>query len=127
MLVNYGGVVQYFVPTIRIDAYLRDSGVKVVDLVKIDVEQFEPQVLRGMGQLLAECKPSLLIEILNQRVAREVNALTCGLGYNIFEIVEGRRLRRKCDTLSKQSGERNYLLAQDIAVKRADIGDLVLP
>lgn len=39
-----------------------------MDLMKIDVEGYEPQVLEGMGKYLALMKPAMLIEILSNEV-----------------------------------------------------------
>jgi FkbM family methyltransferase len=126
MLENYTDVVEYSVLTKRLDDYLCDAGLNFVDLIKIDVEQFEPQVLRGMGNLLANCKPTLLIEILNQRVAREVNDITRNLGYNVFRIIERQGLLRSSEIQATEHEERNYLLAQERAVQTTNIGELVL-
>jgi len=51
-----------------------------VDLIKIDVESHEPQVLKGMGPYLARMKPALLVEIWNDDIGAEVEALVGGLG-----------------------------------------------
>jgi FkbM family methyltransferase len=105
------GVVEYTVATKRLDELLSGAGLGGVDLVKIDVELAEPQVLIGMGACLSNCKPTLLIEILTERVAREVNEITRGLGYNIFQVVERRGLVRASSIQATEFEERNYLLA----------------
>jgi FkbM family methyltransferase len=121
-----GGTVQYPVTTKRLDDLLSGAGLKTIDLAKIDVELCEPQVLVGMGAYLSKCKPTLLIEILNERVAREVNEITRDLGYNILRVVEQRGLVRTRYVEATELKERNYLLAQDKIVKAAKIGDLVV-
>lgn len=121
-----GGTVEYTVPTKRLDGVLSDAGLRSVDLVKIDVELFEPQVLLGMGAFLSNSKPTLLIEILNERVAREVSDITRDLGYNIFRIVEQQGLVRTSHIEATELKARNYLLAQDGIVKAAKICDFVL-
>jgi FkbM family methyltransferase len=120
------GVVEYYVPTKRLDDVLSGGGLRSIDLAKIDVELSEPQVLLGMGAFLSNCKPTLLVEILNERVAREVNDITRDLGYNIFRVVEHRGLVRTSEIQATVLKERNYLLAQDGIVKAANIGDFVV-
>jgi FkbM family methyltransferase len=121
-----GGVVEYAVATKRLDDVLSGAGLGSVDLVKIDVELSEPQVLLGMGAFLSNCKPTLLIEILNERVAREVSDITRDLGYNIFQIVEQLGLVRTGYIRATGFKERNYLLAQDGIVELANIRDFVV-
>jgi hypothetical protein len=94
--------------------------------VKIDVELFEPQVLLGMGGFLSRCKPALLIEILNERVAKDVNEITSALHYNVFRIIEQRGLVRTSHIRAGELKERNYLLAQDEIVEAANISDFVV-
>lgn len=122
------GVVEYTVATKRLEDVLHDADLHTVDLIKIDVELSEPQVLLGMGSFLSNCKPTLLIEILNQRVAREVNDITRNLGYNVYRVVEQGGLVRTSHIQATQlyEKERNYLLAQDAIVKTANISDFVV-
>lgn len=120
------GVIEYEVPTKRLDDVLFCAGLRTVDLVKIDVEQFEPQVLLGMYAFLSQCRPTLLIEILNDRIAREVNEITRDLGYSIFQIVEHRGLVHTGHIRATDFDERNYLFAQKEVVKRANIDDFVI-
>jgi FkbM family methyltransferase len=121
-----GGGIEYTVPTKRLDDVLSGAGLHSVDLVKIDVELFEPQVLLGLGAFLSNCKPALLIEILTEQVAGEVTEITRDLGYNIFQVVEHHGLVRTNYIRATELKERNYLLAQDRIVKAAGICDLVV-
>jgi FkbM family methyltransferase len=121
-----GGVVQYAVATKRLDDLLSGAGLRNIDLVKIDVELVEPQVLIGLGAFLSNCKPTLLIEILNAQVAKQVSEITRDLGYNIFRIVEHHGLVRTDYIQATNLKERNYLLAQDGIVKTANISDFVV-
>lgn len=121
-----GGGVEYTVPTKRLDDMLSGAGLRTIDLAKIDVELFEPQVLLGMGTLLSNCKPTLLIEILNEEVAQDVNEITRDLGYNIFRVVEQRGLVRVSHVEATELKERNYLFVQNGMVETANIRDFVL-
>jgi len=118
--------VEYTVATKRLEDVLSDAGLRSVDLLKIDVELFEPQVLLGLGAFLSNCKPALLIEILTEQVAREVTEIIRDLGYNIFQVVEHHGLVRTNYIRATELKERNYLLAQDRIVKAARICDFVV-
>jgi FkbM family methyltransferase len=126
MLKNSGDVVKYTVTTSRLDDALSSANLRGVDLVKIDVEQAEPQVLRGMGRFLSDCKPTLLVEILNPAIARDVMELTRNLGYNIFRVVEQHGLVRATQIEATEFEERNYLLVQDKSLEAAKLCDFVL-
>lgn len=54
------------VRTIRFDTYCRIKGIRRVDLMKVDVEGGELKVLSGMGSLLKEWLPDLILEVLPQ-------------------------------------------------------------
>lgn len=58
-----------------------------VDLIKIDVEGFELSVLRGMGDLLGERKPALLVECLSLAQFDEVFSFLQPKGY-FFRFVD---------------------------------------
>lgn len=122
---NCSGVFEYSVATKRLDDVLTDAGLESIDLIKIDVELSEPQVLLGMGEFLSRCKPTLLIEILTERVAREVTEITRGLGYNIFRVVEQSGLQPTSQIRATQQ-ERNYLFVQDRIVEVANIVEFVV-
>jgi FkbM family methyltransferase len=121
-----GGAVEYTVATKRIDDLLCGAGLPTIDLAKIDVELAEPQVLLGMGSFLARCKPTLLIEVLNSQVAKQVSDITRDLGYKIFRIVEHRGLVRTSDIQATELKERNYLLARDEIIQAANISAFIV-
>lgn len=52
-----------------------------VDLVKIDVEDHEPEVLRGMASLLERCRPALIIEVADDERLAAVRSLLQPLDY----------------------------------------------
>ncbi len=52
-----------------------------VGLVKIDAEGAEPEILRGMSDVLARCHPDLIIECLSTAALRSVQRITVPMGY----------------------------------------------
>lgn len=54
------------VATIRLDDHVQTIGARP-DIMKIDVETFEPAVLRGARQTIEAARPFIVIEVLNRR------------------------------------------------------------
>ena len=97
------------IETARLDSFIRSIGqLPPIDLMKIDVETHEGEVLEGMGKCLAEYRPSLLIEILNDEVAQSVERRIQGLDYLRFDL-DDEGPPRFCETLRKSS-HWNFLL-----------------
>lgn len=61
-------------------------GKRQVDLVKIDVEGFEPQVLEGMQNTLKSSYPSLFIECLPDGPYQQVEEILSNFGYHIYAL-----------------------------------------
>ena len=54
------------VPVTSVDSFCAERGIGQVDLVKIDVEGHEEFVLRGMVQTVLQCRPVILMEVLDE-------------------------------------------------------------
>jgi hypothetical protein len=54
-----------------LDYFVESNHINKIDLVKIDVEGFEMNVLRGMTRILKTLKPDLLIEINSNTLAEQ--------------------------------------------------------
>ena len=66
---------------------LDDFGYSNIDFVKIDVEGFEVEVLKGAGETITRCKPVVMIEVFEINRS-EVEALMEGYGYKKFITLE---------------------------------------
>ena len=53
-------------------------------LLKVDVEGFEPQVLRGARETIMRCRPILYVENDRPKNQGEVIALMAGMGYRLY-------------------------------------------
>lgn len=82
------------VDVIRLDDYCANHQIEHIDLIKIDVEGFEPEVLRGLSDLFArgavaailcELNPHWL-KLKNETVA-ELNDLICGFGFVVDKTI----------------------------------------
>ena len=78
---------QVEVEGIRLDDFLSDAQLSP-DLIKVDTEGHEPEVLRGLGSMLAANRPTLLLEVLTDRHSREIEELVRGLAYRSYQVDE---------------------------------------
>jgi FkbM family methyltransferase len=73
------------VQTARLDTFARAAGLGPVDLVKLDTESTEPDVLRGMAEILQRDHPWLVCEVLAGRGSEEpLEAILGPLGYKYY-------------------------------------------
>jgi len=98
-----------------IDSLLEEGLIKGVDLVKIDVEKFEPQVLEGF-RAISQYQPDLLIEILNDEIAATIANIIGHLNYLYFNINEEKGATR-VKSLSG-SDTYNFLICKTSTAKR---------
>jgi hypothetical protein len=64
----------------------RDHGLERVDLIKLDVEGAEAEALEGLGPMLADRRPAMLVEILDDAAGARVEALLDGLDYLFLDV-----------------------------------------
>lgn len=86
-----GDAPQLVAPAVTLDAHAARH--RAPTLVKIDVEGFELDVLRGGRELLRTARPALLLEMLPSHLARrgreqqgELVSLLAAAGYRIFNL-----------------------------------------
>ncbi len=93
---EFEGVEMHKVRVARFDDLEGKIDFKRIDFVKIDVEGFEMQVLRGMRRLLEFKKPDLMIEIEQRHNPRYLDVFDYlrGLQYEPFITVDGLALQR---------------------------------
>lgn len=96
------------IKTITLDSFIRQENIKMIDLIKIDVETHEPEVLEGFMDYLFVFKPIFLIEILNIEVAERVNAIMKNSDYLFFYIDERSGLKKVDKIINKEFY--NYLM-----------------
>jgi FkbM family methyltransferase len=96
------------IKVLRADSIIEQREALVPDLVKLDVETFEPEVLRGFGQRFPE-KAIFLIEILNESNAVQLKLFFPEISYNFYNIDDHRRIVKRTASLEK-SDFYNYLI-----------------
>jgi FkbM family methyltransferase len=79
------------IEVITLDSFIQNNHIKMVNLIKIDVEGFEYNVLKGGEECLKKFMPKLFIELDNNLLieqessANELITFLELLGYNIFK------------------------------------------
>jgi len=84
-LKNTGKVMTQRVPLHNLDYYLNDVPCDKV-LIKVDVEGFEREVIRGASQLLQNCKPKIIFESNDVATRNDLFRLLQGAGYCVHPL-----------------------------------------
>ncbi len=93
--------------TITLDQVIRDNAIKKIDLMKLDVETHEPAVIRGFKDHLLVHRPDMLIEVLSDEAASELDRSLSLCNYLYYDINETTGTKRI--TSIQKSSERNIL------------------
>ncbi len=80
---------QIDVDCISVDDFIYKQGNPKPDIIKIDIEGGEGLALHGMGRLLGETKPILIIELHGKEAARTCWQILTSAGYKIFRLKSG--------------------------------------
>lgn len=102
-------VLETKINTLRLDTFIKKTGLIKIDLIKIDVETHEPEVLEGMGKFLEEFRMSILLEILDDSIGERVEEMVANCDYLYFNIDDRAGTIRRVDKITK-SDFWNYLL-----------------
>lgn len=100
-----------FVQVDRLDHFLHENQILQVDLIKIDVETYEYEVLKGYGTMLELHLPIILLEIQDRELGDKVASLYSRGTVKFFQIDESDGLR-EVSRLGENSSQasRNYLI-----------------
>ena len=100
------------IEAITLDDFISENNLSGIDLIKIDVETFEPQVLEGFKRHLSQFKPTFIIEILMDEVGEKIQRMLDGHGYLYFNIDDQQEKIRRVDQIVK-SDYFNYLVCTE--------------
>lgn len=100
------------VETIRLDKFLQQQKISKIDLIKMDVESFEPQVFEGAGDAIKKLQPIILVEIQSDEIGQKVQNLLNPMIFEIYNIDEDKGLI-KVDKLKEQL-HKNHLIVPAI-------------
>ncbi len=79
----------------RLDSYCRTHGISSIDLLKIDTESTEPEVLRGGREVIGDCLPDIICEVLKGRTESELTEFLQDFGYRNFQITSNGLVQTK--------------------------------
>lgn len=95
---NSKGKNSHEVKIIRLDDWVNQKGIEIINLIKIDVEGFEMEVLRGGEQSLRKYHPLLFIELDDTNLvqqnssAKELVEFLNQLNYTIYHSETGKQI-----------------------------------
>ncbi|MBA2726661.1 MAG: FkbM family methyltransferase [Parachlamydiaceae bacterium] len=104
------------IETVRLDTLVENLRIPKIDLIKLDVETYEPEVIEGLGRYLEEFKPTMLVEVLNDDVGRRIESLVNGKGYVYLNLDEEMGTIKPVRHISK-SDDYNYLICSEEVAK----------
>lgn len=84
------------VEVMRLDDFVHQNLIEDISLIKIDVEGFEMEVLKGAAEVIEEFRPTLFLEIDDKFLARQESSFEA-----IFEFLTERRYK----IIRAQTGE----------------------
>jgi FkbM family methyltransferase len=88
------------IETTTLDLFVQENNLERVDLIKMDVEGYEPFALHGMTQTIKRFEPIVFIEILEQLLSRfhytpnDVFGFFHQRGYHGYMILPNQRLKK---------------------------------
>lgn len=102
---------QIKVNQISLDYFIKENNIKTIDLMKIDVENYELNVLKGALKSLEHFSPIIFIEsFVDDERARFFNKTIKDLGYNFYAMVDDRIIN--LDEFEKISDQRDFILSK---------------
>jgi FkbM family methyltransferase len=102
------------IKTITLDQFIEENHLTKIDLIKIDVETHEAEVLEGFSKYLKKFAPTILIEILNDEVGKNVQRIIQDIDYLYFNIDEKSGIRQ-VETITQRDYFNYLLCSKDVA------------
>lgn len=103
----------------KLSSIIEENQIKIIDLMKIDVETHEAEVLEGMEKYLHSMQPTMLIEIIDNDIAEKIMQIIKDIGYVYYYIDEVHGPQKR-NYLMKEEGN-NYLICKEETAKSLGI------
>jgi FkbM family methyltransferase len=117
------------VESLRVDTIVESNNIDKVSLVKIDVNGFELEVVKGMKNTIEKCTPDFMIAIADTTEAKYLTDFFNAFGYRFYEISEKSKYLRKTNVIThgismiglnylitKKTGEELRNVMEDIGI-----------
>lgn len=89
------------IQTKTLSQFIEENNIQSIELMKIDVETHEPEVLIGMGKYLKEFKPTMIIEVLDENIAKKLDSILMDMDYLYFNIDDKNNRIRQINKIEK--------------------------
>ena len=83
-----------------IDKFIKINNLPKIELIKIDIEHYEPYVFEGIKETIIKFKPTILVEILTDKCSKMISIFIDCFAYHFFNIDEEKGIR-KLDKICK--------------------------
>ena len=104
-----GQIIEYKIQTETLKSFFERNKLESVDLIKIDIEMHEPEAIEGLGNDLLKLKPVIIIEVLSQNVADQLNTLIDLTQFELFHLHSpGKAIKKEIFEVNQSLW--NYLL-----------------
>ncbi len=104
----------------KLSTFIEFNAISKIDLMKLDVETHEVEVLKGMGIWLKQFKPTLIIEVLSDEIAEQLNEIFKDMDYLYFNIDDEKNSIRQTDKITK-SYSWNFLLCTKLTAQNLQL------
>ena len=101
--------------SISIDEYIAINHINRFDIIKIDVEGFEPKVIEGAMNSIERYRPSILIEILSDEVGSFIHQKLKSFNYLYYDIDDYHNKVNKVEFLRKSSFYNYFICTEETA------------
>jgi FkbM family methyltransferase len=108
-----GEIVEYDVITQQLDTFIKQNELENIDLIKLDVEQHEPEVIEGFSNYIQKFMPIIFMEVLNARMGRRLDDMDELKGFKIYHLKGDKKVERFqkfSDFTRWENEERNFVL-----------------
>ena len=93
---------------VALDSFFIDEAIKKISLIKIDVEGYEANVLKGMKKILGH-KPTIFFECIEKNSAKLCQEILSSYEYNFYEIDDFTEKITKVKSLEPKFDQDNKL------------------
>ena len=85
------GRVKRVVKTVTLDTFCAREGIEDVDLIKIDVEEAEDMVIAGAQDIIARCRPDIVLEVIGDGMCdlNKIEGVLSPHGYQYYSLKDG--------------------------------------